>query len=146
MFPRIKTWEPSLSKPTQKRLHRPQIHNVSTASRTFFDWGLLRRVLVFASPYKTKFWTSIVLAIFLAVVTPIRPLLIQQTVNTYILKEIPKMVVLVTMIQIGIIVIETVLRFGFTFLTASLGQSVVDRKSTRLNSSHVSESRMPSSA
>ena len=65
------------------------------------------------------------LAILLALITPLRPLLIQQTVNAYILKEIPKMVVLITMIQIGIIVIETALRFGFTFLTASLGQSVV---------------------
>lgn len=98
---------------------------MSTASRTFFDWNLLRRVLEFAAPYKTKFWASIVLAILLALVTPLRPLLIQQTVNAYILKEIPKMVVLITMIQIGIIVIETALRFGFTFLTASLGQSVV---------------------
>lgn len=98
---------------------------MSTASRTFFDWNLLRRVLEFAAPYKTKFWASIVLAILLALITPLRPLLIQQTVNAYILKEIPKMVVLITMIQIGIIVIETALRFGFTFLTASLGQSVV---------------------
>lgn len=98
---------------------------MSTASRTFFDWNLLRRVLEFTAPYKNKFWASIVLAILLALVTPLRPLLIQQTVNAYILKEIPKMVVLITMIQIGIIVIETALRFGFTFLTASLGQSVV---------------------
>ena len=32
------------------------------------------------------------------------------------------------------------------YLVARLGGEVVDRKSTRLNSSHVSESRMPSSA
>ena len=31
-------------------------------------------------------------------------------------------------------------------LTESLGQQVVDRKSTRLNSSHSQQSRMPSSA
>ena len=98
---------------------------MATPSRTFFDWNLLRRVLAFAAPYKTRFWASLALAIVLALITPIRPLLIQQTVNTYILKEIPRMVVLVTMIQVGVIIIETALRFGFTFLTASLGQSVV---------------------
>ncbi len=98
---------------------------MATPSRTFFDWNLLRSVLAFAAPYKTRFWASVALAILLAVITPIRPLLIQQTVNTYILKEIPRMVVLVTMIQVGVIIIETALRFGFTFLTASLGQSVV---------------------
>lgn len=35
------------------------------------------------------------------------------------------MVILVTMIQLGIILVETALRFGFTFLTAWLGQAVV---------------------
>ena len=93
---------------------------MATPSRTFFDWNLLRRVPAFAAPYKTRFWASVALAILLAVITPIRPLLIQQTVNAYILKEIPRMVVLVTMIQIGVIIIETALRFGFTFFTASL--------------------------
>ena len=33
-----------------------------------------------------------------------------------------------------------------TFLLSNRGKPFVDRKSTRLNSSHVSESRMPSSA
>jgi ATP-binding cassette subfamily B multidrug efflux pump len=98
---------------------------VSKKSSTFFDWSLLRRVLAFAAPYKKRFWASIVLAIVLAIITPVRPLLIQLTVNEYIVKEIPRMVVLVTLLQIGVILLETALRFGFTFLTASLGQSVV---------------------
>jgi len=72
-----------------------------------------------------RFWISVVLAILLAALTPLRPLLIQRTVNEYIVGEIPRMVILVTMIQLGIILIETALRFGFTFLTAWLGQAVV---------------------
>ena len=95
----------------------------STAS--FFDWNLLRRVMGYAAPYKTRFWISVVLAILLAALTPLRPLLIQRTVNEYIVGEVPRMVILVTMIQLGIILVETALRFGFTFLTAWLGQAVV---------------------
>jgi ATP-binding cassette subfamily B protein len=79
----------------------------------------------YAAPYKTRFWISVVLAILLAAVTPLRPLLIQRTVNEYIVGEVPRMVILVTMIQLGIILVETALRFGFTFLTAWLGQAVV---------------------
>ena len=79
----------------------------------------------YAAPYKLRFWISVVLAILLAALTPLRPLLIQRTVNEYIVGEIPRMVILVTMIQLGIILIETALRFGFTFLTAWLGQAVV---------------------
>lgn len=79
----------------------------------------------YAAPYKNRFWISVILAIVLAALTPLRPLLIQRTVNEYIVGEIPGMVILVTMIQLGIILVETALRFGFTFLTAWLGQAVV---------------------
>jgi ATP-binding cassette subfamily B protein len=98
---------------------------VSATTASFFDWKLLRRVMGYAAPYKSRFWISVVLAILLAALTPLRPLLIQRTVNEYIVGEIPRMVILVTMIQLGIILIETALRFGFTFLTAWLGQAVV---------------------
>jgi ATP-binding cassette subfamily B protein len=98
---------------------------VAKKGKTFFDWALLRRVFGYASPYKNKFWLSVGLAIALAVITPVRPLLIQLTVNEYILKEVPRLLVLVTLIQIGLIIVETLVRFGFSYLTAVLGQSVV---------------------
>lgn len=98
---------------------------MSTPTASFFDWKLLRRVMGYAAPYKSRFWVSVLLAVVLAAITPLRPLLIQRTVNDYIVGEIPRMVVLVTLIQLGIIFFETSLRFGFTFLTAWLGQAVV---------------------
>jgi ATP-binding cassette subfamily B protein len=98
---------------------------VSASTASFFDWKLLRRVMGNAAPYKNRFWISVILAIVLAALTPLRPLLIQRTVNEYIVGEIPRMVIFVTMIQLGIILVETALRFGFTFLTAWLGQAVV---------------------
>ena len=69
----------------------------------------------------------------LAVLAPVRPLLIQLTVNDYVLEEQPvavqdgliRMVVLITMIQIGILLLESGLRFYFSYLTAWLGQTVV---------------------
>jgi len=98
--------------------------------------ALLRRVFQYAAPYKKKFYWSVVLAIVLAIITPIRPMLIQLTVNDYIggdknarffdgSFDVAEMVVLVTIIQIGIIILETVMRFFFSFMTALLGQSVV---------------------
>ena len=98
---------------------------MSASTASFFDWKLLRRVMGYAAPYKNRFWISVILAIVLAALTPLRPLLIQRTVNEYIVGEIPRMVIFVTMIQLGIILVETALRFGFTFLTAWLGQAVV---------------------
>lgn len=93
--------------------------------KSFFDFGLLRRVFGYAAPYKKKFYLSVVLAILLAVITPVRPLLIQMTVNKYIANSLADMVVKVTLIQIGLILVETAMRFLFSLTTAVLGQSVV---------------------
>ena len=103
----------------------------SAASKSFFDFALLRRVFQYAAPYKKKFYLSVVLAILLALFTPIRPLLIQLTVNKYIANAMADMVVKITLIQIGLIVIETAMRFLFSFTTSLLGQSVI--KDIRVN-------------
>ncbi len=93
--------------------------------KTLFDFALLKRVFRYAAPYKNKFYLSVVLAILLALVTPVRPMLIQLTVNKYISNELAAMLVNITLIQIGLILLETAMRFFFSYTTALLGQSVV---------------------
>lgn len=90
-----------------------------------FDIAVLRRVFSYAAPYKRKFYLSVVLAILLAIITPVRPWLIQYTVDKYITNSIADMVITMTLIQIGLILVETAMRFAFTFITAYLGQTVV---------------------
>jgi ATP-binding cassette subfamily B multidrug efflux pump len=93
--------------------------------KRFFDFALLRRVFHYAAPYKKKFYLSVVLAIVLAAITPVRPFLIQLTVDKYIAHSMKAMVINITLIQIGLILVETAMRFLFSFTTALLGQSVV---------------------
>ena len=85
----------------------------------------MRRVFGYAAPYKRRFILSVVLAILLAFITPVRPFLIQLTVDKYITQSIGYMVVNITLIQVGLILLETGMRFLFSFMTAWLGQSVV---------------------
>lgn len=98
---------------------------MSAPKKIFFDFALLKRVFLYAAPYKNKFYLSVVLAILLALITPVRPMLIQLTVNKYITNEMARMLVNITLIQIGLILVETTIRFLFSFTTAVLGQSVV---------------------
>jgi ATP-binding cassette, subfamily B, multidrug efflux pump len=103
--------------------------------KKIFDFSQLRRVLQYTSPYKKWFYGSLTLSILLAIVTPMRPYLIQYTVNHYISGGVSadlsvrdrmiQMIKYVTVLQIGILLIETVLRFYFSFITAWLGQTVV---------------------
>jgi ATP-binding cassette, subfamily B, multidrug efflux pump len=107
----------------------------SLSGKKIFDFSQLRRVLQYTSPYKKWFYGSITLSILLAVISPIRPFLIQYTVNTYIRgglnadisirDRMIQMIVYITILQIGILFVETILRFYFSFITAWLGQTVV---------------------
>lgn len=95
------------------------------AAKKIFDFSLLRRVFSYASPYKKQLYFSIVLAILLAVISPVRPWLIQLTVDKYIRGGIINWVILITVLQIALLLLETVFRFLFSFITAWLGQTVV---------------------
>jgi ATP-binding cassette subfamily B multidrug efflux pump len=90
-----------------------------------FDLAILRRVLAFAAPYKRKLYGSVALAIVLAVATPVRPLLIQRTIQQEIPGGIAAAIIEVTIWQILFLLLETGLRFYFSYLTSWLGQSVV---------------------
>lgn len=98
----------------------------STESKKgFFDFSLLKRVLQFTRPYRKIFFISIFFAIVLAAFTPVRPWLIQHTVDKYIAGKNYDWLIYITIIQIGFLLIETGLRFYFSYITAWLGQSVV---------------------
>ena len=103
--------------------------------KKIFDFSLLRRVFHYAAPYKRRLYWSIGLAIGLAILSPLRPWLIQLTINNYIRPGISPdvatkinlgyAIVWITIWQIGLLLLETVSRFYFGFITAWLGQTVV---------------------
>jgi ATP-binding cassette, subfamily B, multidrug efflux pump len=93
--------------------------------KKIFNFSLLKRVIRYAKPYRKKFIISILLAFVISALTPIRPILIQQTVDKYIRNDMPRMIVLITIIQVAILLLETLIRYYFTWLTAWLGQHVV---------------------
>ena len=94
-------------------------------NKKFFDLDLLKRVMRFAAPYKRRFYWSIAFAIILAAFTPVRPILIQITVDKFISTGIWKWVLIITLIQIGFLFLEAGFRFYFSYITAWLGQNVV---------------------
>ena len=101
--------------------------------KKIFNFSLLRRVFQFAAPYKNKFYWSLFLTVFLAIISPIRPWLIQVTINKGLqptadfwwLHGAASVIIGITIIQVVLLLIESICRFVFSFFTASLGQSVV---------------------
>src|SRR6202000_2412616 len=119
----IRTWARSSSKPTAKRwIPNSQISVTSrrmaeeTKKKRIFDFSLLRRVFHYAAPYKKRLYWSVFLSILLAILSPLRPFLIQVTINDYIRKGVSadlslkdtmmKAVIWITVIQVGLLLIE----------------------------------------
>jgi len=111
--------------------------------KKIFDFSLLSRVFRYVRPYRWQFISSVVLSVVLALITPIRPLLMQVTVDeaVHTSAKIPSyiqwflsgkqlsdpylFILTVTIFQVIFLFVETFLRFLFSFLTSWLGQRVV---------------------
>lgn len=94
--------------------------------KKIFDLALLRRILSFTAPYRVGFITSIVLSVILAASAPLRPYLIQVSVDKYISNHLLEGLIWLTVIQLGILLVESLLRFWFMYLINWLGQTVVN--------------------
>ena len=115
----------------------------SNQPKQIFKISLLRRVFSFVKPYRFIFWGNLFLAVVLAFFTPIRPYLIQATVNTAIGKQVVlphwvriflptnaydspiQLILAITLFQVAFILVETIFRFLFTYGMAWLGQQVI---------------------
>ncbi|MBN8719057.1 ATP-binding cassette, subfamily B [Hydrobacter penzbergensis] len=114
-----------------------------TPKKKVFDFSLLGRVFRFVKPYRWLFYLSIVLAILMAIFAPVRPYLIQLTVDKATgkavlapqwlkallfgtdLSDATRFIIAVTLFQVVFLFVETTIRFVFSFITAWMGQSVV---------------------
>ncbi|MET6998573.1 ABC transporter ATP-binding protein [Chitinophaga defluvii] len=65
------------------------------------------------------------LTVVLAALSPARPYLIQLTVDKYIANQWVRMLIIVTLVQVVLLLLETLVRFFFSYLTNWLGQSVI---------------------
>lgn len=114
-----------------------------SAPKKVFSFLLLVRVFKFVKPYRALFYGSVLLAIVMAIFAPVRPYLIQLTVDMATgktvhipgwlklfiakqnLSDASKFIIAVTLFQVVFLFVETTIRFFFSFMTAALGQRVV---------------------
>ncbi|MBS1773360.1 MAG: ABC transporter ATP-binding protein [Bacteroidetes bacterium] len=101
-------------------------------AKKIFDFRLLRRIFSFAAPYKRGFYFSMLMSVVLAALAPLRPYLIQYSVDKYINNNLLNALISISIIQLVILLIESGLRFWFLYRISWLGQSVVNdmRKGT----------------
>jgi ATP-binding cassette subfamily B protein len=89
------------------------------------DWKLLGRVMHYVRPYRATFVVAAVLTIFLAVIALAQPILIQKTLDDYIMVSNYNGLLFMVSLMIVQLVVQTIAQYYQTYLTNSLGQSVI---------------------
>ena len=89
------------------------------------DVSLLRRVFRYAYPYRRMFIWSVLLTVILAILAPLRPWLIQYTLDQYILLDDSSGLMNMSLLMLGLLLLQTSVQYFHTFFTNVLGQSVI---------------------
>lgn len=89
------------------------------------DMDLLSRVLKYVRPYKGRFVFTFMLTIALAVLSPLRPLLIQYAFDNYIVTPDPDGLLVITLLIIGVLLVEAFTYYFYTYSANWLGQTVI---------------------
>ncbi|MGO1243596.1 MAG: ABC transporter ATP-binding protein [Sphingobacterium sp.] len=92
---------------------------------TTYDNKLLGRMVKYMKPYKGIFWASVVLTVLLAAVAPALPLLIEYTLDKYILTSNTSGLTWMLIVMIILLILQTVVRYYHTLTTNTLGQNVI---------------------
>ncbi|MFC3200158.1 ABC transporter ATP-binding protein [Parapedobacter deserti] len=90
-----------------------------------YDAHLLRRMMRYVKPYRGIFIISVLLTIVMAGVAPALPMVIEYTLDRFILQSDVAGLRLMLMLMLGLLVLQTVVRYFHTLMTSTLGQSVI---------------------
>ncbi|MCB0802320.1 MAG: ABC transporter ATP-binding protein [Flavobacteriales bacterium] len=90
-----------------------------------WDTALLKRVLAYVKPYRKTFIITGILVVLLAILGPIRPWIIQHTIDVEVAAKNEEGVLYFTLLLIAVLIIEAVVQFFQTYMANWLGQSVI---------------------
>lgn len=98
---------------------------MESVSGKAFDYKLFKRVMNYIAPYKAMFYMTAFMSIALAVVSVVRPLLIQYAVNENIASKDELGLFQITIWLIAVLIVETILQYVFTYYGNLVGQNII---------------------
>lgn len=96
------------------------------------DLTVLKRLFVFAKPYSKQFYLVTFLTIALAFLVPVKPKIIQHTIDNDVAYGDYNGLVFWIMILLGLLVAEAVVQYFHTYMSSWLGQSIIKDLRIRL--------------
>ncbi|HNP18442.1 MAG TPA: ABC transporter ATP-binding protein [Fulvivirga sp.] len=103
-------------------------------SGSIVDLQVLKRLMHFVKPYKGRFYILILLTVLLGVTAPLRPYLIQLTLDNDVAKgDYPGLVNMILFL-IGLLFLQAIIQYLHTYMSGWLGQYIIRDIRTKLYS------------
>ena len=97
----------------------------SGLSGRIMDFQVLKRLFSSVKPYKGYFILLIFLTLFLAVLAPVRPYIIQITLDKFVVIGDYNGLINMVLLLIGILFVQAFIQYAHTYLSGWLGQSAI---------------------
>ena len=95
------------------------------SSGNIIDWKVLGRIMKFVEPYRGRFYFLILLTVLLGVLSPLRPLLIQYTLDNHVAAGKYWDMVNIMLLIFGLLVLQSVVQYVHTYISGRIGQYVI---------------------
>ncbi|MEL6843998.1 MAG: ABC transporter ATP-binding protein, partial [Bacteroidota bacterium] len=89
------------------------------------DRQLIRRLFSYVRPYRKQFAGALSLTIFLAILTPLRPTLVQRALDNHVIFGDVKGLRMIILLLVALLVVQLLAGYANTYLTSWLGQSII---------------------
>jgi ATP-binding cassette subfamily B protein len=98
---------------------------MSKVSGNAIDVSILRRIYRYLKPYQKQFYIAILLTILLALIAPVRPYLVQYTIDEFILKNNANGLLMMVGVLFVALAFQTIVQYFHSVITNWLGQSAI---------------------
>lgn len=106
--------------------------NTKVKNGNVVDFKVLKRLFQFAKPYMKKFYLLVFLTLFLALLTPIRPVIVQKAIDEFVpAGDYPGLVFMMGILVVHLIVLA-IAQYSHTYLSGWFGQVIIRDIRTKL--------------
>lgn len=95
------------------------------SSGNILDFRVLKRIMKFVSPYRSRFWFVVLLTVLLGILGPLRPLLIQFTLDEHVAHGNYAGLIQIMVLLTALLAVQSVVQYIHTYLSGRIGQFII---------------------
>jgi ATP-binding cassette subfamily B multidrug efflux pump len=102
------------------------------SSGNILDWSVLSRLMKFVTPYRGRFYLLVFLTVAIGVLTPLRPMLIQHTLDKDVAQGDYFSMLRMMIVLLVLLIFQSVAQYAHTYISGWMGQQIIRDLRTNL--------------